>query len=159
MHTSYHKSDQCNTLGVLSDKQHASLTFKGNKNRKGQTLGSMSDNRTDDCNVTVKSNIKAMPEDNPLPLVPQSISLSSENVLRQGISYGTDNTDTFYQNQVQSDVAGVPVWDMAYTNPSNVYKRKKSIPDTVVYNKYQSVGFKNCLNQNRKGLALSPIMI
>ena len=97
-----------------------------------------------------------MPQDNPPSLVPQSISLSSENVFRQIMLYGTDNTDTSYYNQIQSDVAGVPVWDMAYANPSNVYKRKKSIPDTVVYNKYQSVDFKICLNQNRKGFGFIP---
>ena len=44
MHTPYHKGDQCHALKGLSDKQHASLTFKGNKNGKRQTLGSMSDN-------------------------------------------------------------------------------------------------------------------
>ena len=113
IHTECHKSDQYKILGALSEKQHASLTFKGDKNGRGQTLGSMSDKRITDCDATVKSSIKGMPEDNLLPVVPESVYLSPENVLRQGISYGSDNTSTLHQNHIQSDRVGVPVWDMA----------------------------------------------
>ena len=75
MHTPYYKGVQCHTVNSLSDKQHASFTFKGNKNRKGQTLGSMSDNSTKNCDAKAKTNTKASPQDEPPSLCPQSKSL------------------------------------------------------------------------------------
>ena len=75
MHTPYHKGVQCHTVNSLSDKQHASFTFKGNKNRKGQTLGSMSDNSTKNCDAKAKTNTKGSPQDEPPSFCPQSKSL------------------------------------------------------------------------------------
>ena len=43
------------------ESTNAAFNFKGNKNGKGQTLGSMSDNSTNNCDAKEKINIKPIP--------------------------------------------------------------------------------------------------
>ena len=45
---------------------------------------------------------------------------------------------------------------MADANSSKGNNRKKAIPDSIVNNKYQSVDYKNCLNQNKLGFGFIP---
>ena len=152
MQSPYLKSVQCHTANNTSDNQHASFLFKGNRNGKGQTLGSMSDNSTNNCDAKEKINIKTISPDKTPLLVSQSDSVLSQSVFPQSTSDGTDNTDTSDHNQDYSHLLGAPVWGMAYTN----HKRNKFILNTVAYNKYQSVDFKNCLSQNSNTFGFIP---
>ena len=106
----------------------------------------MYSNETNDCDTTVNTSTISKTKDN--PIVVTNASLPSEKVPL----HATDNTDTLDHNQVRNDTVVPLIWNMADVNSSKVYNPKKVIPDSIVNNKYQSVDYKNCLNQNKLGL-------
>ena len=115
----------------------------------------MYSNETNDCDTTVKSSTISMPQDNSTVMT-ESASLSSQKVPQQGPLHATDINDTSVHNQVGNDTVVPRTWNMADANSSKVYNRRKAIPDSIVNNKYQSVDYKNCLNQNKLGFCFIP---
>ena len=62
-----------------------------------------------------------------------------------------DSTHNIHYKYVGNDSTGVQFLGISSANSSNVYKRKRLIPDSIINKKCQSLEHKNCIDQNTKG--------
>ena len=154
MHRTNNKSD-CYDPRFLQYKQHASSTFRGNKNGNGQILGSMLQEITN-LDRTVTSITPNEVNGKTIAVSSGDVATSPQMLPNRDIPSHTETNDKWQGRHQQHYAVDCQIGDIASPYPVPVYKRKKSIPNAVIANKYQSLDHKNCINQNTKGFGFTP---
>ena len=141
-------------LGNSMPEQHASLTFRGNKNGNGLILGSMLHTTNEDNMNACQSHTRS--QDNTSIGDTASAIIPSPNVLHEDIQCQTDINGSGQNSLNQAITDNVLIWDINSIAPVTAYRRKKHIPESILFNKYQSLDHKNCINQNTKAFGFIP---